>query len=87
MDGHRLYIVRGATAHGSVTYKCPTANWALRKLRDFTAAERRDITVVGPDGVLLTEADLIGIAEGTGSALAEEALPAAPQITRRPAMA
>lgn len=87
MEARRLYVVRGFTAHGSVTYKCPTAEWALRKVRDFTAAERRDITVLGPDGTLLTEADLIGIVDGAGPALLDETLPAAPQINLRPALA
>ena len=87
MDGRRPYVVRGATGHGFVTYKCPTADWALRKLRDFRAADRRDITVVGPDGEPLTEADLIGLVEGAGSAPAEETMPAAPQINHRPVLA
>ncbi|GJE09354.1 MULTISPECIES: hypothetical protein [Methylobacterium] len=87
MVARRLYVVRGSTAHGTVTYNCPTADWALRKMRDFVAAERRDITVVGPDGAVLTEADLIGIAEGAGSAPLEESLPAAPQINLQPALA
>ena len=87
MEQRRLYVVRGAAQNGIITYKCPTAEWALRKLRDFKAADRRDITVTDPDGTLLTEADLIGIVEGSGAAPSEEVIPAAPQITRQPAMA
>ena len=87
METRRLYIVRGVAQKGIVTYNCPTADWALRKLRDFKAAERRDITVTNPDGALLTEAELVGIVEGSGAAPSDEATPAAPQITRQPAQA
>ncbi|MCJ2102226.1 hypothetical protein [Methylobacterium sp. E-046] len=87
MEQRRLYVVRGVAQSGTVTYNCPTADWALRKLRDFKAAERRDITVTGPDGALLTEADLIGMVEGSGAAPSEEAIPAASQVTREPAVA
>jgi hypothetical protein len=87
MDQRRLYVVQGAARNGIVTYKCPTAEWALRELRDFKAADRQDITVTDPDGTPLTEADLIGIVEGSGAAPTEEAIPAAPQITRQPALA
>ena len=83
MDPRRPYVVRGVAKHGIITYRCPTADWALRKLRDFEAAERQDITVTDPDGVLLTEADLIGLVEGSGAPPSEEAIPGAPQITRQ----
>lgn len=65
MDQRRPYVVRGIAKNGIVTYRCPTADWALRKLRDSQTAERRDITVTGPDGMSLTEADLIGIVGGS----------------------
>lgn len=87
MEQHRLYIVRSAAKNGIITYKCPTADWALRKLRDFKAAGRQNITVTDPDGAPLTEADLIGVVEGTGAAPSEDVIPAAPQIARRPAYA
>ena len=87
MEQRNVYVVRGAAKNGIITYKCPTAEWALRKLRDFKAAERQDITVTDPDGAPLTEADLIGIVEGSGAAPTEEAIPAAPQIARQPALA
>ena len=87
MDQRRLYIVRGTAKKGTITYKCPTADWALRKLRDFQAAGHQDISATDPDGILLTEADLLGSVEGSGAAPSEEAIPAAPQIARRPAMA
>ncbi|MCJ2048260.1 hypothetical protein [Methylobacterium sp. J-070] len=64
MRQRRLFVVRGVAQHGTITYKCPTAAWALRKLQDFKAAERRDIAVTDPDGTPLTEDDLIGIVEG-----------------------
>ncbi len=50
----------------------PTADWALRKLRDFEAAKRGDITVTDPDGIALTEADLIGIVDGSRTTPPEE---------------
>ncbi|MCJ2099024.1 hypothetical protein [Methylobacterium sp. E-046] len=65
----------------------PTAKWALRKLRDFKAAERQDITITDPDGASLTEAELVGIVEGSGAAPCVVATPAAPQIKRQPAQA
>jgi hypothetical protein len=87
MQSRRLYVVRGVSQRGSTTYRCPTADWALRKSRDLQAAGLQDITIIDPDGALITEADLIGAMDGSGAAPAEEALPAAPKITRRPALA
>ncbi|WP_342111223.1 hypothetical protein [Methylobacterium sp. SI9] len=78
MGQRRLYVVRGAAKNGTITYKCPTADWALRKLRDLTAAGRQNITVTDPDGTPLTEADLVGIVEGSGAAPTEDVIPAAP---------
>jgi hypothetical protein len=85
MEQRRVYVVRGAAKNGIITYKCPTADWALRKLRDFKAAERQDITVTDPNGALLTEAELIGLVEDSGAVSADEAMPAAPQAMRQPA--
>ncbi|MCJ2085843.1 hypothetical protein MKK88_07530 [Methylobacterium sp. E-005] len=85
MEQRRVYVVRGASKNGIITYKCPTAAWALRKLRDFKAAGRQDITVNDRDGTLVTEAELINIVEGSGAAPAEEAIPAAPHAMRQPA--
>jgi len=87
MDRSHIYVVRSVRSHGSVIYNCPTADWALKKLRDFTARGDRDITVLDPDGRQVSEADLIGLVEGSGAAPAEEALPAAPQVNRQPAIA
>ena len=72
MDERRFYVVRGTAKNGVITYRCPTADWALRKLRDFEAAERKDITVTDPDGVMLTGADLIGIVVGSEIAPPDE---------------
>lgn len=85
MEQRRLYVVWGAAKNGIITYKCPTAEWALRKLRDFQAAGRQDITVSDLDGVSLTEAALVGIVEGSGTPLTDEAVPAAPQAQRQAA--
>ncbi|MCJ2136638.1 hypothetical protein MKK69_21750 [Methylobacterium sp. J-026] len=82
MDQRRLYVVRGAAKNGIITYKCPTAEWALRKLRDFKAAGRQDITITDPDGVSLTEADLIGIVDGSDGAPANASAMAVPQTAR-----
>ena len=87
MEQRRLYVVRGVAPKGTVTYNCPTAAWALRKLQDFKAAERQDITITDPDGASLTEAELVGIVEGSGAARCDEVTPEAPQITRQPAQA
>ena len=87
MEARRFYVVRGAAKHGTVTYNCPTIEWALRKLRDSTTAQCKDITVTEPNGLPLTEADLIGFIEGSGAAPSEETILAAPQVTRQPAWA
>lgn len=87
MDKRRLYVVRGVAKHGIITYNCPTPEWALRKLRDFKAAHYQDISVADPDGGSLTEADLVVIAEASGAAPSDEAMPAAPQVPRQPALA
>lgn len=87
MEPRRFYVVQGASKAGAVTYMCPTADWALRKMRDFKAAGRENIRVTDPDGFVVTEADLIGIVEGSGAVPSEEAVPAAPQIARQPALA
>ncbi|WP_267427033.1 hypothetical protein [Methylobacterium sp. GC_Met_2] len=85
MEQRCRYVVRGAAKNGIITYKCPTADWALRKLRDFKTADRQDITVTDPDGTPLSEAELIGLVDGSGAAPSDEAIPAAPLIARQPA--
>lgn len=61
-----------------MTYRCPTAEWALQKLRDAAAKGYSDVTVLDPDGQQISEADLIGGIEDTGTALGKELLPAGP---------
>lgn len=78
MDRPRIYVVRSVRPHGNVTYNCPTVEWALRKLRDFTARGDEDISVLDPDGNPVSEADLLGRAEGSDAALAKDAVPANP---------
>jgi hypothetical protein len=87
MDRSHFYVVRSVRSHGSVTYNCPTAEWALKKLRDFIARGDRDITVLDPDGRQVSEADLIDLVGGSGAAPTEDEIPAAPQINRQPAIA
>lgn len=87
MDQRHCYTVQGVAKNGTITYKCPSSDWALRKLRDLKAAKRQDITVTDADGQVLSEADLIGITEGSSVAPSEEAIPGAPQITRLPVAA
>ena len=86
MEKRRLYVVRGVAQNGTIIYNCPTAVWALRKLRDFQASGRQDITVTDQDGAPLTEAELIGMVEGSGAAPFDEALPVTAQVTHQPAM-
>ena len=87
MEPRRVYIVRSVRSHGNVTYNCPTAEWALKKLRDFIARGDSVVTVLDPDGRQVSEADLVSHVDGSGAAPAEEALPAAPQISGHPALA
>jgi hypothetical protein len=87
MDARRFFVVRGVRANGAITYNCSTVDWALRKLKDFISKGYRDITVLDPDGRELSEADLMVAIDGSGAAPSEEALPAAPQISRQPALA
>ncbi|MCJ2140061.1 hypothetical protein [Methylobacterium sp. E-066] len=58
------FIVKAKRSHGTVTYNCPTPEWALKKLRDFQAASYENISVTGPNGQPLTEADLVAMIEG-----------------------
>lgn len=58
MERRPLYIVRGFSKHGTVTYNCPSPEWAVRKYRDLTSQELADVTITGPDGRMLALADL-----------------------------
>jgi hypothetical protein len=62
-----LFIVRAKVPYGTVTYNCPTAEWALRKLRDFQAAGYESISITAPDGTALHEADLVSILDGAAT--------------------
>ena len=73
----RIYVVRSSRSHGgNVTYKCPTAEWALQKLRDAAAKGYSDITVLDPDGRKILEADLIGCIQDASTVPSKELLPA-----------
>jgi hypothetical protein len=75
----RIYVVRSRRSHGgSVTYKCPTAEWALQKLRDAAAKGYSDVTVLDPDGRQISETNLIGCVEDAGTALGKELVPVGP---------
>lgn len=60
------YLVAGLRRNGKVTYRCPNAAWALRKLRDFQHAGYAEITVTAPDGAGLDEHALAVLVEGHG---------------------
>ncbi|MCJ2055604.1 hypothetical protein MKL09_03440 [Methylobacterium sp. J-048] len=64
MTGAQLFVVRARKSHGTATYNCPNAEWALKKLGDFQAAGHDSISITGPDGQPLTEADLRAMVEG-----------------------
>ena len=74
MQTRRFYVVRSVRPNGSVTYNCPTAEWALRKLRNFVDSGDTDITVLDPDGRPLSEADLISVVTGNDAEPAEKKL-------------
>ena len=54
MEPRRFYIVRGNASNGTVTYNCPTPEWAMRKYRDLTTLELKDVTITGPDALPMT---------------------------------
>ncbi|SFM88770.1 hypothetical protein [Methylobacterium pseudosasicola] len=58
------FAVRAKRPHGTVTYNCPTPEWALKKLRDFQSVSYENISVTGPGGQPLVEADLVAMIEG-----------------------
>jgi hypothetical protein len=60
MELNRIYIVRGVAEGGTVTYKCPSPEWAVRKHRDMVTSRLSDVTITGPDGRMLSLADLEG---------------------------
>lgn len=58
------FVVRARKPHGTATYNCPTPEWALKKLGDFRVAGHDNISITGPDGQPLDEADLRALVEG-----------------------
>ena len=60
MEQRNLYIVRGIAKGGTVTYNCPTPEWAVRKHRDLITSGLSNVTITGPDGQALTLAALEG---------------------------
>jgi hypothetical protein len=54
----RLYIVRGQAAHGVITHRCPTAEFALDSLKRFKRENMESIIVLDLDGVPLTLGEL-----------------------------
>ena len=58
MEPSPLYIVRGIAKGGTVTYNCPTPEWAVRKHRDMVASKLSDVTITGPNGQTLSLSDL-----------------------------
>ena len=61
MEEPHLYIVSGTAINGTITYRCPTPEWAVRKHRDLTARKLLDVTITGPEGQALSLADLESI--------------------------
>ena len=77
MDRRPVYIVRGSAKGGTVTYNCPSPEWAVRKHRDLTQRDLVNVMITGPDGQTLTLTELEGMAD-------EGAVPAASVPARRP---
>ena len=61
MESNPVYIVRGVTKGGTVTYRCPSPEWAVRKYRDMVARKLSDVTITGPDGSVLSVGELEGV--------------------------
>lgn len=60
MAPNHPYVVRGTSKNGSVTYLCPTPEWAVRKHRDLMTSGLSDVTITGPEGQVLSLIDLEG---------------------------
>lgn len=58
MEPSYVYIVRGVAKGGTVTYRCPTPEWAVRKYRDMVVLDLTSVTITSPDGRVLSLADL-----------------------------
>ena len=55
------FVVKGERRNGTVTYLCPSPEWALRKLADFAQAGYAGISATGPDGRPIGEDALAGL--------------------------
>ena len=64
METRRFYVVRAQSRGGTVTYNCPTPEWALRKLRDFKNSQYTDIVAVDPDRQTIGERALEALVSG-----------------------
>jgi hypothetical protein len=73
MEQQPLYIVRGTAKNGTVTYKCPTPEWAVRKYRDLTARNLTDVEITGPGGQSLSLADLESVSNEAAVPMARAA--------------
>lgn len=49
------YTVTGRRKNGTITFHCPTADWALRKLNDFERSGYAGIAVTDSEGRALDE--------------------------------
>ncbi|MCE4225255.1 hypothetical protein HCU64_15975 [Methylobacterium sp. C25] len=76
------YTVTGLNGHNRITYRCPTAEWALKKLRDFLHAEYAEIVVTDPAKNILNEADLAALVDinAAGGAAVNIDAPKAPTL-------
>ncbi|MCJ2009200.1 hypothetical protein [Methylobacterium sp. J-092] len=52
------YVVRGVSKNNTITYNCPTPEWAVRKHRDLIESKLSDVTIMGPDRQALSLAEL-----------------------------
>ena len=76
MEKRLLYVVRGTAKNGTVTYNCPTPEWAVRKNRDLIQSGLASITITGPDGNDLSLVELEALAD-------ERAIPKARALASR----
>ena len=60
-----IYIVRGIAKGGTVTYRCPSPEWAVRKYRDLITGGLSNVTITGPDGGVLSIVELEGVSVET----------------------
>lgn len=61
------YTVTGRRKNGTITFRCPTAEWALRKLSEFARAGYADIAATDVEGRPLDEQALQDAVARTGA--------------------